>query len=312
MKQYLDAQIRELDALGATATLQDVAAAFARPMVRALAAGGHELAVMRTVARVGIDPPQGWERLAGKFDHSRRIGLRTLTANLPGIDEQELIFRTRCAAGMLNWLALAPIGTEFAAMPAEQIERRLVPVVAGAFQGAGAVPERRSPSSPPRLTPLTLAMSGRVAGYVRRVLRVRAITAAASTGSAATMKQIAGGSRPSSRPAEAVPPDAPPLAAVFTHTPARVRAPRAADSSATRYAVANAGETTRPIAPAAATSTWTFGDAPATARPSAAAATCTGSRARPGIRQGRAPWTWPPTTLPAESAAAHQAAAVAR
>ena len=142
MEQYLDAQIRELDALGATATLQDVAAAFARPMVRALAAGGHELAVMRTVARVGIDPPQGWERLAGKFDHSRRIGLRTLTANLPGIDEQELIFRTRCAAGMLNWLALAPIGTELAAMPAEQIERRLVPVVAGAFQGAGAVPER--------------------------------------------------------------------------------------------------------------------------------------------------------------------------
>ncbi|MEU9367119.1 TetR family transcriptional regulator [Streptomyces avermitilis] len=139
LERYLDAQILALDSLGSTSTLQEVAAAFARPMVRALAAGGQDLAVMRTVARVGIDPPQGWERLAGKFDQSRREALRVLTANLPGVDEQELIFRTRCAAGLLNWLALAPIGAELAAMSAEQIERQLVPVVAGAFRGDAAV-----------------------------------------------------------------------------------------------------------------------------------------------------------------------------
>ncbi|MFF1739076.1 TetR/AcrR family transcriptional regulator [Streptomyces mirabilis] len=139
LERYLDAQIQALDPLGPTSTLQELAAAFARPMVRALAAGGQDLAVMRTVARVGIDPPQGWERLNGKFDQSRREALRVLTANLPGVDEQELIFRTRCAAGLLNWLALAPIGAELAAMSAEQIERQLVPVVAGAFRGDAAV-----------------------------------------------------------------------------------------------------------------------------------------------------------------------------
>ncbi|MFE2465789.1 TetR/AcrR family transcriptional regulator [Streptomyces mirabilis] len=139
LERYLDAQILALDPLGATSTLQEMAAAFARPMVRALAAGGQDLAVMRTVARVGIDPPQGWERLNGKFDQSRREALRVLTANLPGVDEQELIFRTRCAAGLLNWLALAPIGAELAAMSAEQIERQLVPVVAGAFRGDAVV-----------------------------------------------------------------------------------------------------------------------------------------------------------------------------
>ncbi|MFK0021495.1 TetR/AcrR family transcriptional regulator [Streptomyces sp. NPDC090798] len=139
LERYLDAQILALDSLGSASTLQEVAAAFARPMVRALAAGGQDLAVMRTVARVGIDPPQGWERLAGKFDQSRREALRVLTPNIPGVDEQELIFRTRCAAGLLNWLALAPIGTELAAMSAEQIERQLVPVVAGAFRGDAAV-----------------------------------------------------------------------------------------------------------------------------------------------------------------------------
>ncbi|MEU6199718.1 TetR family transcriptional regulator [Streptomyces sp. NPDC047061] len=135
LERYLDAQLLELNALGSDATLQDVATAFARPMMRALAAGGQDLAMMRTVARVGIDPPEGWDRLAGKFDRSRRDALRVLTANLPGVGEEELIFRTRCAAGLLNWLALAPIGTELAALSAEQIERQLVPVVAGAFRG---------------------------------------------------------------------------------------------------------------------------------------------------------------------------------
>lgn len=41
--------------------------------------------------------------------------------------------------GLLNWLALAPIGAELAAMSAEQIERQLVPVVAGAFRGDAVV-----------------------------------------------------------------------------------------------------------------------------------------------------------------------------
>ncbi|MEV6054727.1 TetR family transcriptional regulator [Streptomyces sp. NPDC052107] len=139
LERYLDAQILALDSVGSASTLQELAAAFARPMVRALAAGGQDLAVMRTVARVGIDPPQGWERLAGKFDRARRDALRVLSANLPGVDEQELIFRTRCAAGLLNWLALAPIGAELAAMSAEQIERQLVPVVAGAFHGGPVI-----------------------------------------------------------------------------------------------------------------------------------------------------------------------------
>ncbi|MFJ3218240.1 TetR/AcrR family transcriptional regulator [Kitasatospora sp. NPDC086801] len=135
LEQYLDAQIQALDPLGPESTLQELAAAFARPMVRALAAGGRDLAVMRTVARVGIDPPQGWERLAGKFERTRRDAVRVLTANLPGLDERDLVFRTRCAAGLLNWLALAPLGAELATEPAERIESRLLPVLAGAFHG---------------------------------------------------------------------------------------------------------------------------------------------------------------------------------
>lgn len=92
--------------------------------------------MIRTVARVGIDPPEGWEKLAGKFEQARSRTVRVLAANLPEADEHELAFRVRCAAGMLNWLALAPIGAELAAEPAERVERMLVSVVSGAFRGA--------------------------------------------------------------------------------------------------------------------------------------------------------------------------------
>jgi hypothetical protein len=124
-----------MGALAPEATLEDLAAAFAGPMIRSLAAGGQDLDVMRTVARVGIDPPEGWDRLAGKFDQTRRDAVRVLSASVPGVKEPELIFRTRCAAGLLNWLALAPIGAELAAKSVKQIERLLIPVVAGAFRG---------------------------------------------------------------------------------------------------------------------------------------------------------------------------------
>ena len=136
LERYLDAQMDAVASLDDTSSLEDLAAAFIRPMMRALATGGADLAVMRTVARVGIDPPESWGRLTEKFQRSRRDVIRKLSVNLPGVDEQELEFRIRCAAGMLNWLALAPIGAELAAEPPEKVERWLVPVLAGAFRGS--------------------------------------------------------------------------------------------------------------------------------------------------------------------------------
>ena len=107
-------------------------------MMRALAVGGRDLAVMRIVARAGIDPPQGWDRFDARFDRIRSEVLRVLKANVRGVKDQELIFRTRCAAGMLNWLVLAPIGTELRDKSEKQMGRLLVPVLAGAFRGANA------------------------------------------------------------------------------------------------------------------------------------------------------------------------------
>jgi AcrR family transcriptional regulator len=135
LERYLEAQREAVSELGPESTLEELAAAFARPMVHALATGGRELAVMRIVARAGIDPPHGWDRFDARFDRVRADAVRVLKARVRGVKDRELILRTRCVAGMLNWLALAPVGTELQNKTETQLERLLVPVIAGAFRG---------------------------------------------------------------------------------------------------------------------------------------------------------------------------------
>src|SRR3954467_9881951 len=135
LERYLDAQQEAVSGLGPESTVDEVAAAFARPMRRALAVGGRDLAVMRIVARAGIDPPQGWHRLAPRFERIRADVRRVLKANLPDVKDRDLNFRIRSAAGLLNWLALAPVGTELRSKSEKQIERQLVPALAGMFRG---------------------------------------------------------------------------------------------------------------------------------------------------------------------------------
>jgi AcrR family transcriptional regulator len=135
LERYLAAQEDSVGRLGGDASMEELAAAFARPMTRALAVGGRDLDVMRIVARSGIDPPKGWDRFDASFDRIRAGVLSVLRANVPDVKDQELIFRTRCAAGLLNWLVLAPVGDELRNRSERQIERVLVPVLAGALRG---------------------------------------------------------------------------------------------------------------------------------------------------------------------------------
>jgi AcrR family transcriptional regulator len=138
LERYLDAQQEAVSAVGPESTLEALATAFARPMISALAGGSPDLAVMRLVARAGIDPPEGWDRLTARFDRIRADVLRVLKANLPDVKDQELIFRTRCAAGLLNWLVLAPVGAELMNKSQKQVEQLLVPALAGTFRGTSS------------------------------------------------------------------------------------------------------------------------------------------------------------------------------
>jgi AcrR family transcriptional regulator len=135
LERYLDAQQEAVAAVGADASLEEVAAAFATPMMNALAVGGRELAVMRIVARVGFDPPQ---RFDARFERIRRDVLRLLKPSLPEVKDREVIFRTRCVAGLLSWLVLAPVGRDLKNQTTKQIARQVVPVLAGALRGTGS------------------------------------------------------------------------------------------------------------------------------------------------------------------------------
>jgi AcrR family transcriptional regulator len=135
LERYLDAQQAAVGALPAESTLEEVAAAFAQPMISALTKGGRDRAAIRIVSRAAIDPPPGWDRFDDRFDQIRADVVRVLKAKLSGVKTQELIFRIRCAAGMLNWLALAPVGAELRSKSEKQAERLLVPILAGAFRG---------------------------------------------------------------------------------------------------------------------------------------------------------------------------------
>src|SRR6201988_2958857 len=53
LEHYLDAQSEAVNALGPESTLEELATAFARPMIRALTAGGPDLAIIRIVGRAG-------------------------------------------------------------------------------------------------------------------------------------------------------------------------------------------------------------------------------------------------------------------
>jgi AcrR family transcriptional regulator len=138
LERYLDAQEEALGDLSPESTLEELAAAFARPMIRALSTGGRDLDVMRIVARAGIDPPEGWDRFDPRFDRIRADVLRVQRTNVRGVRDRELILRTRCVAGLLNWIAIAPVGAELRDRSERQIERELVPMLVGTFRGTTA------------------------------------------------------------------------------------------------------------------------------------------------------------------------------
>jgi AcrR family transcriptional regulator len=132
---YLAAQQEAVGGLGPKPSLEELAAAFARPMITAMAVGGRDLAVIRIVARCAIEPPDGWQRFDASFEGIRADVLRALKANVPGVKDRELIFRIRCAAGLINWLMLAPVGAELRGSSVKQIEKVLVPPLAGTLRG---------------------------------------------------------------------------------------------------------------------------------------------------------------------------------
>jgi len=137
VEHIVDAQVAELYALGAGATLRDVAAAYFRPVVQALSGppgqGGRYLGVL---VRLAAGPPaelHEWAAAVIQRAHDRLH--ESVRAVLPDVPDAELRFRVKCAGGIIVELGGWALQPDLRGKTPQQVEELLVPVVAGALAG---------------------------------------------------------------------------------------------------------------------------------------------------------------------------------
>jgi AcrR family transcriptional regulator len=128
--------IDELGELDEDADLEEIVAAWARPVLAARKgpSAGQRLAFLRITARAGDNPPEDlcdWMNEIRSRYQSRLVArLRSL---LPEVPEEDLRFRVRCVAGIIDQLSSSAMAAELKGKDAAEIERLLVPVMAGAL-----------------------------------------------------------------------------------------------------------------------------------------------------------------------------------
>lgn len=130
---HLDQQAVRLEALPADASVQDIAAAIARPIINALSdPSSPDGALLRIFDRTLSGPPgemRDWLRASvTRVDGAFMTRLRQA---LPGVSDDELRFRWDCAAGILRALAAGSARADLDGKCAAELEQMLVPVLAG-------------------------------------------------------------------------------------------------------------------------------------------------------------------------------------
>jgi len=137
VQHIVGAQLAELGALGADATLRDIAAAYFRPVVQAVTGpagrGGPYLGVL---VRLAAGPPPELREWAAATIQRAHDGLyESLRAVLPDVPDPELRFRVKCVGGIIVELGGWVIEPDLRGKTPQQVEELLVPVVAGALAG---------------------------------------------------------------------------------------------------------------------------------------------------------------------------------
>jgi AcrR family transcriptional regulator len=135
IETLIERQIAGYRALGDDASVEQVAAAFAEPLIAAFTNPGcAEQASLRIMARVTRDPPpelEDWMRATVARADAEL--LRHLRRALPGLTEYELRFRLQCAVGIVYYLIIGRMRVDLQDKTGAELERMLVPVIAGAL-----------------------------------------------------------------------------------------------------------------------------------------------------------------------------------
>jgi AcrR family transcriptional regulator len=135
--RLVEEQTDGLRQLGKDATLEEIAAAWARPVIGAMCGPPCETqAFLRILARVIADPPPELrEWMSDTLARGEAELLRPLRHALPGVPDDELRFRVECAASVFHFLSTGNMRAEIATKTEADLERLLIPVIAGALAG---------------------------------------------------------------------------------------------------------------------------------------------------------------------------------
>jgi hypothetical protein len=131
------AQVDGLRQLSPAATVTEIAAAWARPVIAAVSgppSASH--ALIRIAARAAIDPsPRFRERVLAAATRAGDDLVAALRRALPGVTDDELRFRKECAGGILHFMATGTMRVDLESRSAEEVELLLVPALVGTLTG---------------------------------------------------------------------------------------------------------------------------------------------------------------------------------
>ena len=133
--RLMEEQVDALRALDDDATVDEIAAAWSRPIVDAVAAHPcSDHIFMRVVGRtMATCTDERREQITAQSAAGEDALVAALTRALPDRGEDELRFRAGAAVMVLNYVTTGAAGLD--GQPPAEIERLLVPVVAGALAG---------------------------------------------------------------------------------------------------------------------------------------------------------------------------------
>ena len=137
VEHIVGAQLAELGALGAGATLHDIAAAYFRPVVQArIGPDGAGRPYLGVLVRLAAGPPRELhEWVAATIQRAHDRLYESLRAVLPDVTDAELRFRVKCVGGIIVELGGWALEPDLQGKTPRQVEELLVPVVAGALAG---------------------------------------------------------------------------------------------------------------------------------------------------------------------------------
>jgi AcrR family transcriptional regulator len=136
ISRLLAEQIERLRELDEDASLEEIAAAWSRPVIASTRGPCEERAFLRIMARVASDPsPELRDWMASELAQADPEFLVPLRRALPGVGDDELRFRLECAAGILHFLSMGNMRVDLEGKSEDELARMLTPVIAGALAG---------------------------------------------------------------------------------------------------------------------------------------------------------------------------------